>query len=51
MENTMNNLATSINHDEQFLDDYGLASVTLTVNWSDARARHEEQLHMENFSL
>jgi len=33
------------------VDKHGLASVTLTVNWSDQRASHEEQLHVEKFSV
>jgi len=32
------------------LDEHGLAAVTLSVNWSDARAAHEERLHVEKFS-
>jgi len=33
------------------LDKHGLASVTLSAGWSDGRAAHEEQLHMEKFSV
>lgn len=32
------------------LDKQGLAAVTLSVNWSDARAVHEERLHVEKLS-
>ncbi len=35
---------------ESVLDEHGLASVTLVINWSDGRATHEDQLHVESFS-
>lgn len=47
----MNAMATPNYNEEQSLDEHGLASVTLTVNWSDDRARHEDQLHVERFSV
>ncbi|PUB90304.1 MAG: methyltransferase type 11 [gamma proteobacterium symbiont of Ctena orbiculata] len=33
------------------LDDHGLAAVTLTANWSDGRASHEDHLHVDRFSV
>jgi SAM-dependent methyltransferase len=33
------------------LDGHGLAAVTLTANWSDGRASHENQLHVDRFSV
>ena len=47
----MNLPAPSTHYQEQTLDEHGLASVTLSVNWSDDRANHEEQLHVEKFSV
>ena len=37
--------------DEKPLDEHGLAAITLTLNWSDDRAAHEEQQHVEKFSV
>ncbi|MES9971876.1 MAG: methyltransferase domain-containing protein [Candidatus Thiodiazotropha sp.] len=39
----------SVKH--QQLTDHGLAAVTLTANWSDGQAKHENQLHVERFSV
>lgn len=36
---------------EAVVDEHGLAAVTLSVNWSDERATHEDQLHVEHFSV
>jgi len=47
----MNALAPSTSDQEIELDEHGLASATFTVNWSDDRAAHEEQLHVEKFSV
>jgi len=47
----MNTLAHSISDEESILDEHGLASVTLTVYWSDNRADHEEQMHVEKLSV
>ena len=33
------------------VDEHGLAAVTLSVNWADDRAKHEDQLHVEHFSV
>lgn len=55
MEIAVNTLANAIDNgmdkDQSTLDEHGLASVTLTLNWTDDRAVHEEQLHMEKFSV
>lgn len=47
----MNSPAHSDDSDKPVVDKHGLASVTLSVNWSDQRASHEEQLRMEKFSV
>lgn len=47
----MNATATSRGSHEAELDEHGLASVTLSVNWSDGRACHEDRLHVEKFSV
>ena len=47
----MNSLAHSEEAEKTTLDKHGLASVTLSVNWSDQRALHEEQLYVERFSV
>ena len=36
---------------EQNIGPQGLASVTLTLRWTDGRARHEDHLHFEKFSV
>lgn len=46
----MNTLAPLSSDDESVLDEHGLASVTLTVNWSDDRAAHEDQSYVKKFS-
>ena len=45
----MNRLAYSSDDDGSVLDKHGPASVTLSVNWSDDHAAHEEQLHVESW--
>lgn len=47
----MNATAPSILPHETVVDEHGLASVTLSLNWSDGRATHEDQLHVEKFSV
>ena len=47
----MHTLAPTTYAEEPILDEHGLASVTMTVNWSDDRATHEEQVHVERFSV
>ena len=37
--------------EERRVDPHGLASVTLGVHWSDDRAVHEDELHVEKFSV
>jgi hypothetical protein len=36
---------------DKVLESQGLASLTLTLHWSDGRAAHEEEMHFENFSV
>lgn len=36
---------------EQNIGPYELASVTLTLRWTDGRAQHEDHLHFEKFSV
>ena len=33
------------------LDNKGLAAVTFTLHWSDGRAEHEDEMHVEKFSV
>ncbi len=47
----MNMMTIPAHGDEDTLDDHGLASITLTAKWTDERAGHEEQLHVERFSV
>ncbi len=47
----MTRLAHSTSNEPQVLDEHGLAAVTLSVNWLDQRAHHEEQLHVEKLSV
>ncbi len=44
--------ATSIQKpgEDKALDSQGLAAVTFTLLWSDGRAEHEDQMHIEKFS-
>ncbi len=45
--------ATSQHNPDQdrVLDSQGLASVTFTLQWSDGRFEHEDQMHVEKFSV
>ena len=36
---------------ESVSEEHGLASATLAVTWADARAVHEDQLHVDRFSV
>jgi len=36
---------------DMVLQNHGLASLTFTLHWSDGRAAHEEEMHVENFSV
>lgn len=47
----MNATAPSTLPHETAVDEHGLAAVTLSVNWSDGRATHVNQLHVEKFSV
>ncbi len=37
--------------DNRVLDEHGLASVTLSVTWSDSMASHQDRIHVEKFSV
>ena len=37
--------------EDKALDSQGLASVTFSLHWSDARAEHEDEMHVEKFSV
>jgi SAM-dependent methyltransferase len=37
--------------EDKALDSQGLASVTFTLRWSDDRAEHEDEMHVEKFSV
>lgn len=47
----MNATSPSTFPHETVVDAHGVASMTLVVNWSDGRATHEDQLHVEKFSI
>jgi hypothetical protein len=36
---------------DKVLESQGLASLTFTLHWSDGRAVHEEEMHLETFSV
>ena len=36
---------------DKVLESQGLAAMTFTLNWSDGRATHEDELHVEKFSV
>jgi FKBP-type peptidyl-prolyl cis-trans isomerase 2 len=36
---------------DKVLQNHGLASLIFTLHWSDGRAAHEEEMHVENFSV
>ena len=36
---------------DRVLESQGLASLTFTLHWSDGRAVHEEEMHVDNFSV
>lgn len=44
-------MSASASANDQLLGTHGLAAVTLSASWSDGRAEHEEELHMEHFSV
>jgi hypothetical protein len=33
------------------LESQGLAAITFTLTWSDGRATHEDEMHVEKFSV
>jgi hypothetical protein len=37
--------------DDRVLESQGLAAVTFTLQWSDSRAEHEDEMHVEKFSV
>lgn len=44
--NSMQNLEK-----DRVLESHGLASVTFRLQWSDSRAEHEDEMHLETFSV
>jgi SAM-dependent methyltransferase len=36
---------------DKVLESHGLAAMTFTLNWSDGRATHEDEMHVERFSV
>jgi hypothetical protein len=34
--------------EDKVLESQGLAAMTFTLNWSDGRATHEDEMHVEN---
>ena len=47
----MNTSSLQNPEEDRALDSQGLASVTFTLQWSDDRAEHEEEMHVEKFSV
>ena len=47
----MNATSIQIAEEDKVLDSQGLAAVTFTLLWSDGRAEHEDQMHVEKFSV
>lgn len=47
----MNRLTPLKSAQDHELEAHGLASVTLSINWADQLAQHEEQLHIAKFSV
>lgn len=47
----MNATSPSPSASDSVLEKHGLASVTLAATWYDGRAAHEDQLHVEQFSV
>ena len=47
----MNALSMQKPEDDKVLESQGLAAMTFTLNWSDGRATHEDELHVEKFSV
>ena len=37
--------------EDKVLGSQGLASMTFTLKWSDSRAAHEDEMHVEKFSV
>jgi len=37
--------------DDKVLESQWLAAMTFTLNWSDGRATHEDEMHVEKFSV
>jgi SAM-dependent methyltransferase len=38
-------------NDNRVLESQGIASINLSLRWSDGRAEHEDQMHVEHFSV
>ena len=47
----MNAIIKQQREQDMVLQNHGLASLTFTLHWSDGRAAHEEEMHVENFSV
>jgi len=47
----MNAISMQKLEDDKVLESQGLAAMTFTLNWSDGRATHEDEMHVEKFSV
>ena len=47
----MNAISMLKPEDDKVLESQGLAAMTFTLNWSDGRATHEDEMHVEKFSV
>jgi hypothetical protein len=47
----MNAISMQNLEEDKVLESQGLAAMTFTLNWSDGRATHEDEMHVEKFSV
>lgn len=47
----MNAISMQNLEEDKVLERQGLAAMTFTLNWSDGRATHEDEMHVERFSV
>jgi hypothetical protein len=47
----MNAISMQKPEDDKVLESQGLAAMTFTLSWSDGRATHQDEMHVEKFSV
>jgi hypothetical protein len=47
----MNAISMQKPEDDKVLESQGLAAMTFTLKWSDGRAMHQDEMHVEKFSF